>query len=319
MKSSGGMAGGHPRLVLRRALVVAQIALALTLLAGAGLFARTLANLRTFDSGYDRRGVLLAAFEPGGAYPKERMYQLRDRVLERVRAIPGVESAGVASTPVLSQGAYLFPLTIEGRDRPCEASMTIASPDYLETMRIPRIAGRFFTADDNRPSAPGTVIVNLEIVRRCFGGENPIGRRVHGDGLADSEIVGVAGDAKYRDLRESTLPMYYVPPRSIHPFGLVLHVRSAIDPHALVPPIRRELHTIDPAIPLTYVRTLEEQSERALVQDRLVATLSATFGFARWHSRRSASTACWPSSWRAARTRSASVWRWARAGLTSCG
>jgi predicted permease len=279
LKRETGIVGGRPRLVARRALVVVQVALSLMLLSGAGLFARTLGNLRTFDAGYDRRGVLLATFEPGHAYSRERMYQLRDDMLERVRAIPGVLSAGVASTPVLSPGAYLFPLIIEGRAQPCEASMTIASPGYLETMRMSLVAGRLFTARDNQVSAPTRVIINQEIARRCFGAESPIGRRVKAGHGKDSEIIGVVADAKYRDLRESALPMYYVPPRSVHPFGLVLHVRAAIDPPSLTTPIRLELRAIDPGILLTGVRTLEEQSERGLLQDRLIATVSATFGF----------------------------------------
>jgi predicted permease len=278
LKEVTGVIGGRPRLRARRVLVVAQIALSLLLLSGAGLFARTLANLRTFDTGYDRRGVLLASFEPWRAgYSDERMYRLRDEMLERVRALPGVVSAGVASTPVLSQGTYRFPLTIEGRAQTCDASMTIASPGYLETMRMSLAAGRLFTAQDNQASAPKTVIINQEIARRCFDNQNPIGRRVKAAG-AYSEIVGVVTDAKYRDLRESALPMYYIPPRSVHPFGLDLHVRTAIDPHSLTSPIRAELRAIDPGIPLTRVRTLEEQSEGTLAQDRLVATVSATFG-----------------------------------------
>ena len=279
LKEATGVIGGRPRLVARRVLVVAQIALSLVLLSGAGLFARTLANLRTFDSGYDRQGVLLASFDPAdGSYSTERMYRLREEMLERVRALPGVESAGVASGPVLTQGTYRFPFTIEGRDQPCDTSMTIASPGYLETMRMSLVAGRFFTARDNLAAAPRTVIINQEIARRCFDGQNPIGRRVKAADT-ESEIIGVVADAKYRDLRESALPMYYIPPRSVHPFGLLLHVRAAIDPKSLASPIRRELHAIDPGIPLTYVMTLEEQSERAMVQDRLLATLSATFGF----------------------------------------
>ena len=279
LKEATGVIGGRPRLVARRILVVAQIALSLVLLSGAGLFARTLANLRTFDSGYDRQGVLLASFDPAdGSYSKEREYRLRDEMLERVRALPGVESAGVASGPVLTQGTYQFPFTIEGRAQPCDTSMTIASPGYLETMRMSLVAGRFFTARDNLAAAPRTVIINQEIARRCFDGQNPIGQRVKAADT-ESEIIGVVADAKYRDLRESALPMYYIPPRSVHPSGLLLHVRAAIDPKSLASAIRRELHAIDPGIPLTYVMTLEEQSERAMVQDRLLATLSATFGF----------------------------------------
>jgi ABC-type antimicrobial peptide transport system permease subunit len=128
------------------------------------------------------------------------------------------------------------------------------------------------------PAAPHTVIVNHEIVRRCFGSRNPIGQQVRAGFGVNAEIIGVVTDAKYRDLREDALPMYYIPPRSVHPFGLVLHVRTAFDPHTAAEPIRRALREVDPTVPLTNVRTLEEQSEQSVVQDRLLATVSTTFG-----------------------------------------
>jgi ABC-type antimicrobial peptide transport system permease subunit len=156
--------------------------------------------------------------------------------------------------------------------------MTIASPGYLETMRMRLIAGRLFAGSDNQAAAPATVIVNHEIVRRCFGSGNPIGQQVKAGFGVNAEIIGVVTDAKYRDLREDALPMYYIPPRSVHPFGLVLHVRTAFEPHAAIEPIRRALYDVDRTVPLTYVRTLEEQSEQSVVQDRLLATVSTTFG-----------------------------------------
>jgi ABC-type antimicrobial peptide transport system permease subunit len=156
--------------------------------------------------------------------------------------------------------------------------MTIASSGYLETMRMQLVAGRMFTVADDRPGAPRALIVNQELVRRCFGSKSPIGAPVRAGFGVDAEIVGIVTDAKYRDLREDAVPMYFIPPRAVHPYGLDLHVRTAFDPHAAVEPIRRALHEVDPSVPLTQVRTLEEQSERSLVQDRLLATLSTAFG-----------------------------------------
>src|SRR4030095_8600059 len=106
--------------------------------------ARSCACLRTFDSGWDLWGVFLAAFEPPSRYSIDRQHQLQQQVLERVRGIPGVESAGVASTPVLSAGEYSMVLKIQGQATPCRASMTIASAGYLETMRMHLVAGRLF-------------------------------------------------------------------------------------------------------------------------------------------------------------------------------
>ncbi len=179
---------------------------------------------------------------------------------------------------MLTQGEYGMGLQMD-RQPVCRASMTIASPGYLETIGMRLVAGRLFGGADNRAGAPHTVIVNQEIVRRCFSGRNPIGQHVKG-GMrdVDAEIIGVVSDAKYRSLRESALPMFYMPPRSVHPGGLVLHVRTARDPRGLVEPVRRAVHDVDPAVPLGWVRTLEELSEASVVQDRLLAAVSSMFG-----------------------------------------
>jgi predicted permease len=234
--------------------------------------------LRSFDTGYDRRSVLMASFEPDRRYSKDQQHQLHAELLDRVRGLPGVQAAGLASTTVLRKGEYSNGLHIAPDAPNCLASMTIASPGYLETMRMRLVAGRLFTAGDNRAGAPHTVIVNQAIVSRCFGSRNPIGQFVKAGFGVNAEIVGVVTDAKYRDLREDTVSMYYIPARSVHPYGLELHVRTASDPHAIVEPIRRALHAIDPNVPLTHVRTLEEQSDASVVPDRLLATVSAVFG-----------------------------------------
>jgi predicted permease len=278
LKDGSGIVGRRPRLIARRTLVVAQIALSLLLLSGATMFTRSLANLRALDTGYDRRGILLASFEPDGRYTNEQRHQIQRELLERVRSLPGVEAAGVASTSVLRPGEYSVSLEIQGQTTPCRSSMTIASPGYLETMRMRLVAGRAFTAADNQPGAPHAVIVNQEIAKRCFGARNPIGQRVKAGFGVDAEIVGVVADAKYRNLREAALPMYYIPPRSLHPRGLELHARTSFDPRAAVEPIRRALRDVDPAVPLTHVRTLEDQSEQSVVQDRLLAVVSSAFG-----------------------------------------
>jgi predicted permease len=275
-------AGIRQRLFVRRALVVVQVALSLILLSGAGLFARSLLNLRTMDTGYDRRGILLANIETENTgFSQPRISQFFDDLLNRVRAIPGVESAATASSPVLTGGSVDFPLIIDGRR--CETSLTVVSAGYIETMRIGLLAGRTFTQRDTRPTSAPVVMINQALARACFEGQNPIGRRVRRIDEKDkySEIIGVVGNAKYRELRESDHPMYYIPPMyTLGGFitGSELHIRTSIDPQFLIAPVRRELHAMNPEIPLTDVRTLEEQSERTLVRDRLLAMLSEAFG-----------------------------------------
>jgi predicted permease len=280
LKEASGIVGRRPRLVARRALVIGQVALSLMLLSGAMLFARSLENLRTFDSGFARRNVLMAYFETDGRYTDERRHQLHRDLLERVRAIPGVLSAGVASTPVLSAGSYVMPLRIGGRPDDCRVQMTIASAGYLETMRIPLVSGRLFTDADNAPDAAPVIIINQKTARQCFGAANPIGQHVRAALTGTAEIVGVVADGKYRDLREDTLAMFYAPPRAFHPRGLALHVRTSFEPRAAIGAIRDALRAADPSVPLTDVRTIEEQTDRSVVQDRLLAFMSRLFGIA---------------------------------------
>jgi predicted permease len=210
-------------------------------------------------------------FRARGAAPDEARYLAARRLGNTLAAREAAHGVWIAPR-------YSTALQRPGQATPCRASMTIASPGYLETMRMGPIAGRLFAETDNQAAAPHTVIVNHEIVRRCFGSRNPIGQQVRAGFGVNAEIIGVVTDAKYRDLREDALPMYYIPPRSVHPFGLVLHVRTAFDPHTAAEPIRRALREVDPTVPLTNVRTLEEQSEQSVVQDRLLATVSTTFG-----------------------------------------
>jgi predicted permease len=278
-------AGTRQRLFVRRALVVVQVALSLILLSGAGLFVRSLLNLRTMDAGYDRPGVLLATIDTHNTIEGDspaRMSRFFEQLLARVRAIPGVESAGAASDAVLTGGGADFALEIDGKR--CEGALTVASEDYIETMRMRLLAGRTFTARDTGPTSAPVVMINQAMARACLGSQNPVGRHVRQiDQKARlSEIIGVVSDAKYRELRESDRPLFYVPPMyaaGAFSFGaLELHIRTSIDPQSVIASLRRELREMDSRIPLGDVRTLDEQSERSLLRDRLLATLSETFG-----------------------------------------
>jgi len=279
LKEDAGGTGSRRRLLARRILVAAQVALSLVLLSGAGLFAKTLRNLRTMDIGYDRQGVLMADLDPRQAgYRGDGILQFYDELLGQVRQIPGVEAAGVASLSVLSGGMVTHNITAEGATQHPDALMTVVSAGYLEAMRMRLVAGRAFTARDNLPNAPKTIVINEALARACFGDANPVGRRLGIQGKADAEIIGVVRNAKYVDLRDGDRPACYIPPRAYGAQAMGLYVRTAIEPAAVAAPIRRELHAINTHMPLARVRTLEEQSERSLVEDRLLATLSEAFG-----------------------------------------
>jgi predicted permease len=265
---------------LRRILVVLQVALSLMLVAGAGLFGRSLLNLRTMDSGYDRKGVLLATVDASNSgCSEERLPIFFNQLLDRVRAIPGVAQAAFSSDSVLTGAAIEVPLAIDGRR--CEASMTIASDGYTETMRIALLAGRTLSPSDMAAASAPVMVINQALARTCFGEQNPLGRRVRW-GNSERQIVGVVRNGKYRELREEDRPMCYIPPMyqaaSVGISGVDLHIRTTVDPQAVIAPLRRELRALSPLTIADNIRTLEEQSERSLATDRLLATLSEAFG-----------------------------------------
>jgi len=280
LKEDSDGSGGRRRIAARRLLVVTQLALSLILLAGAGLFARTLRNLRTADIGYERHGVLMADTDPRLAgYRGDAIVQFYEDLVDRVRQIPGVEVAGAASSPVLTGGAVMYGITAEGTAQHPSALVTVTTSGYIEVMRIRVVAGRLFTPRDNLPNAPKTIVINEALAHILFGDRNPVGLRLGIQSKPDAEIIAVVCNGKYLDVRDKDQAMCYLPPRVYKgPPFMSLHVRTAIDPAAMVTPIRRELRAINNRVPLANIRTLDEQSDRSLVQDRLLATLSEAFG-----------------------------------------
>ncbi len=279
LKEDAGAFGSRRRSLARRVLVVAQVAMSLILLAGAGLFGRTLHNLRTMDTGYDRHGVLLADLNPGrSGFRGDSLYHFYDDALTRIRQIPGVEAAGLASHNLLSGGGVRYTITAEGTPLHPDAVLTSASEGYLEALGMKLIAGRGFTTRDDQPNAQKVMIVNEKLARLCFGEQNPVGRRAGVNDTADAEIIGVVRTARYFDLREQDQPAVYIPVRGSFGQGLELHVRTTVDPMALASPVRRAVASVSSRVPLGNLRTLEEQSEHSLIQDRLMAMLSEAFG-----------------------------------------
>jgi predicted permease len=267
------------------ALVLLQIALSLPLLIGAGLFLQSLRNLKSIAPGFDESHVVLATLNPAlNGYPPERTRALYDESLRRVRALPGVRSAALATTVVLS-GQWDEPVVSvegyqprEGEDmNPNENSV---SPDYFATLHMPILAGRDFNERDNLTSGK-VAIVNQTMARYFFGNKNPLGKKIgtDRDNPNDIEIVGVVQDAKYVSLREKPLRHFYVPigqePRLLY---LTLHVRTQGDAQLTAGLLRQTLREIDPQVSLYDVTTLETELDDSLARDRLITWLSTAFG-----------------------------------------
>jgi predicted permease len=277
------------------ALVVAQVALAIVVLVGAGLLVRTLKNLRSIDVGFDSHNLVLFTLDPTRAgYKDAQVDDLYRDLLGRFQQIPGVKSASFSSLPLLSGGRMMISFHWPGtpQDRDSESNMLAVGPDFFTTMQIPFLSGRNFVPSDyviasgnNYPASsdvPTPAIVNQAFVSKFVGRENPIGKRFGDSPAGDDgpkssgfEIVGVVRDAKYSSLREDIGPTIYAPQSGS---GAAFELRTAADPQALLPAIRRTVADVNANLPLYDVSTESQQIDRLLFQERLVARLATFFG-----------------------------------------
>lgn len=281
---TGSVAGaGRRRLPLRDLLVVAQVAMSLLLLAGAGLFLRALAGAAAIDPGFRAEGVLLVSVEPRpGAGREEERARVMAALGERVAALPGVEevswAASVPLGPTASRRGVSVPGYQPGRGEDMEFHFNVVGPRYFETMRAPLARGRGITAED-REGAPRVVVVNETFARRFWPGKDPLGQRlsVSGAGGPWLEVVGVARDGKYLSLAEDPLPYLYFAAAQ-EPWGATLHVRTGSEPLALVPAVREALREDAPGWMLQDPTTLEETLAGSLLPQRVAAGVFALFG-----------------------------------------
>ena len=280
---AGGKSQGLRRFGLRNLLVVAQIALALLLLVGAGLFIRSLRNALSLDPGFDPNNLLLASLEiRGQQLSKEQGSALYDELLERVGGLPGVRAATYTRVTPLGGGGQRRGTQIEGyQPRPkedTEINTNVVGRDYFRTMGIGIVRGRGFDARDTEKSQP-VVVVNEEFARRYFPNQDPIGKRLRTSSRGPyQEIVGVARDAKYRDLREQTLPFIYIPLAQEYQRGMTLVVRTEGDPLAAAPAVRGLMQSLNKNLPLYNVTTMASHVRAALSAERMIAVLLGVFG-----------------------------------------
>jgi predicted permease len=271
----GALKGADPsaRLSLRKGLIVGQLALAVVVLMAAALFTQTLVQLRRVDPGFDREHILIATVSPR-SLTRDEQRTLQARLLEEVRAIPGVASAALADHEPLAANTF-WNLQVEHDARgatQAQASIAFVSPDYFETLGIRLLRGRDFTPQDESDPLRA-VIVNENFAQRYFTGRDPVGGRFRGNGLMEFEIVGLVRDNASVGLRDRDQQMIYVP-RS----GNVLHVRAAVPPVTLRSTIEAVVRRIDSDLPMHDVRTIDQQLDRFVARERTFAQLSSTFG-----------------------------------------
>jgi predicted permease len=281
-EESGRTSGGASKGRLRNGLVVAQVALCLIMLVGAGLFLQSLRRAQQVDPGFDPSNMALTSFDlfPAG-YDRARGVAFQRQVLEKIRSLPGIEQATLAPrVPLSFSGRSSTGLQIEGyqprKDEEVNVTYNEVSDGYFETMRIPVVRGRAFTERD-AADAPPVLIVNETMARRYWGKEDPVGRyvRVGKDRL---QVVGIARDGKYRSLSERPTPYMYFPLAQSYRSGTTLHVRTAGAPDAIFPAIRDAMRELDPDLPLFQPMTMEQSMEQAVFAQRIGATLLSIFG-----------------------------------------
>jgi predicted permease len=281
---SVSLGGGHVR--LRKALVISQVSLSLLMLIAAALFTRSLHNLENVDLGFRRDSLAGFSLDPSlNNYKADRIRQLAENLQQRVTAIPGVRSAAIGVNPVLADNQDVSSIVVEGYqpkdDENINPWIDFVSPGYFSTMGIPMLRGRDFTARD-QTGAPKVAIVNEIFAHYFFKNENPIGHRFRlGRNKTNDmvEIVGVVRPSKYGNVDEKIPRVAYFPfAQSPNPSSLMVYARTSVDPKSLFGAIRREVTSLDSALPIADLRTMEEQVDQALSPQRIMATLSAFFG-----------------------------------------
>jgi predicted permease len=285
LKQGCGPGGGVSRVRTGRALVAVQVSLSLVLLAGAALFVRTVANLRSETLGFQPENLLV--FQLNGTlnrYEDEPLLDLYEQVVRNIETLPGVISASVSRHGLLTggrTGTGVFVAGYQPRDGAGNGSnVHYVAPKFFETMGIPLLLGRDIEWSD-RKGAPRVAAVNEAFAKQFFEGNNPLGRQVGMDreNPADTiEVIGLVGDAKYSGLRQSAPPTMYIPFRQHPQHMMTFVVRAVRDPEGLLAALRKTVETIDPNLPLFNVRTQTGQLSRAMQQESLFANLLVAFG-----------------------------------------
>jgi predicted permease len=283
----GGRGSGSVRAGTRSLLVVTEIAMSLVLLVGAGLMIQSLVRLQHVNIGLDTRNIFTATvILPRAKYPEdEQRATFFKQLLERVRALPGVQAASATATLPLGGGGWGRSLTVEGFPvLPVgQAPMiqhTVVTPGYFRTMGIPLLAGRDFT-DADAKGGPDVTIIDERLAREYWPNDTPVGKRVRFGPPEDNEpwhtVIGVVGAVRHQRMQEETRKSVYLPHLKIPVTGMTLVARTSSNPKDLVAAIRREVAQLDSDLPVSEVATMEEVVTESIWQPRLYATLFAVF------------------------------------------
>jgi predicted permease len=277
--------GGHAR--FRRFTVGVQIGLSLLLLVGAGLFARTLKNLKSVDMGFRADHLLTFQLDPRLAgYEPTAVAQLYKRLLETLASQPGVQSVGMTDDPDLAQSDNTYSIEVPGYQAQDGERMSFewerVTPDYFATLQLPVLAGRVLGEQDG-PSAPRVVVVNQSFVRKFFGSpEQALGRSFSEKRVKDRApflIVGVAKDAKHFSLHDDPKPIFYTPIfQEKEPAAVEVYIRTRQEPEAAGSTVRRAVSGIDSKLVVDSMQSMSAQIDGTLTYERMLSFLASGFG-----------------------------------------
>jgi macrolide transport system ATP-binding/permease protein len=277
--------GGSPRRsLLKNGLIVLQVSLSLVLLVGGGLMLRALQNAQTLDLGFNPKNAVEATFDLRlQGYNKARALEFHKRLLERVRTLPGVTSAGLVDLAPVDLHFSRGPVFIEGqsveRAKAPLAMTSRVSPGYFQAMGTALLRGRDFNEKDDE-KAPPVAIINETFARRFWPGQDPLGKRFS-LGRADQppvQVIGVVADGKYAGLNESPQPFVSRPLSQAYSGATTLIVRSDTDPQKQIAVIRSELEQLDPYLPLSSSKLLTERLAMPLLPVRIATAVLSSFG-----------------------------------------
>jgi putative ABC transport system permease protein len=275
----GGRGGGRSTGLRARSLLAAgEIALSLVLLVGAGLMVRSFSRLLEVRPGFDSERLLVFSITAPPTQTSERQVAEYEAIVERLRSLPGIVSAGAVSRLPLSGGNSSRSFEVPGSPSDHEADLRVATSGYFRSLEIPLLRGRDFSNHDHS-KAPPVAIVNQALAYQVFAGEDPIGKHFAFDPEEPPiEIVGVVGDVRHLGLETAPRPEIYLPLAQSYWFTMTVAARSSgSDPLALVPSIQRAVWSFDPEMPLAGLQTMDRMVSDSLVRRRFAMLLLSVF------------------------------------------
>ena len=285
-EGSGGAGAGRRTGASRRALVVAEVALALILLAGSGLMIRSLGNLLAVDPGFVGDDVLtLRLSMPAGTVAPDSMPGFYERLQAEIAGVPGVQQVSIADCAPLSNACNGTIMTFADRPQSSTGNAMVGvhwvSPNWFNTMRVPLKRGRWF-AESDRLGGPKVVVINEAAAKQYFQGEDPIGRRVavyQGGFHTGAEVIGIVGDVKFGMIDSTAKPDAYISYTQARLGRMMVFARTTGDPTSLAPAVRAAVRRVVPQAPVFDIRSMSSRVATASAQTRFSATLLAMFAF----------------------------------------